>query len=150
MGYWWRILHGRADTLRSGLPRRRHTACLPAPPGAAESLHTHARFCATIASVAPGGRGYTKALGGRPGLAADGTVLPTGTLIVLLMTALELWVAADSHVIAIGAQQGSAAARCKIHRVGAVFSAEAELLQDTSGRYHAAATPAQRAPRGAR
>jgi len=78
-------------------------------------------------------------VGGRPGLAGDGTVLPTGTLIVLLMTALELWVAADSQVIAIGAQQGSTAARCKIHRVGAVFYAEAGLLQDTSGRYHAAA-----------
>ena len=42
-------------------------------------------------------------------------MLPTGTLIVLLMTALELWVAADSQVIAIGAQQADVAARCKIH-----------------------------------
>ena len=72
-------------------------------------------------------------------------MLLAGTLIVFLITAMELWVAADSHAIAIGAQQGSAAARCKIHRVGSVFYAEAGLLQDTSGRYNAAAIAAQAA-----
>jgi hypothetical protein len=72
-------------------------------------------------------------------------VLPTGTLIVFLMTAVELWVAADSHVIAIGAQQASAAALCKIHTFGAVFYAEAGLLKDTVGRYNAAAIAAQAA-----
>jgi hypothetical protein len=82
-------------------------------------------------------------VGRGPGLAGDGTVLLTGTLIVLLITAMELWVAADSHAIVIGAQQGSTAARCKIHRVGSVFYAEAGLLQDTIGRYHAAAIAAR-------
>jgi hypothetical protein len=44
-----------------------------------------------------------------PSLAGESTVLHTGILIVLLMTALELWVAADSHVLASGAEQGGVA-----------------------------------------
>lgn len=72
-------------------------------------------------------------------------MLHIGTLIVLLITTMELWVAAGSHVIAIGAQQVDVAARCKIHRVGSIFYAEAGLLQDTIARYNAAAIAAQAA-----
>jgi hypothetical protein len=72
-------------------------------------------------------------------------VLSTGTLIVFLMTATELWVAADSHVIGVGAQQAGAATMCKIHKLGPVFYAEAGLLKDTIGRYNAAAIAEQAA-----
>jgi hypothetical protein len=70
-------------------------------------------------------------------------VLHAGTLVVFLMTAIELWVAADSRVMAIGARQTDATAICKIHRLGPVFYAEAGLLKDTTGRFHAAAIAEQ-------
>ena len=72
-------------------------------------------------------------------------MLHMGTLIVFLLAAGELWVAADSRVVAIGAQQAGAAAICKIHKFGAVFYAEAGLLQDTAGRFNAAAVAEQAA-----
>jgi hypothetical protein len=68
-----------------------------------------------------------------------------GTLIVFLLTASELWVAADSHTIAIGARETGAAARCKIHTMGTVFHAEAGLLEDRNGRFNATAMAAQAA-----
>jgi hypothetical protein len=40
---------------------------------------------------------------------------------------MELWVAADSHVIAIGAQPAGAATMCKIHTFGAVFYADGQF-----------------------
>jgi hypothetical protein len=98
-----------------------------------------------MAPMASGGRGQTTALSVRPGLAGECAVLHAGTLIVFLMTAVELWVAADSRVVAIGAQQTEATTICKIHKVGAVFYAEAGLLKDTTGRFNAAAIAEQAA-----
>ena len=72
-------------------------------------------------------------------------MLHAGSLIIFLITAVELWVAADSRVIAIGTQQSDATAICKIHKLGAVFYAEAGLLKDTHGRFDAAAIAEQAA-----
>lgn len=89
--------------------------------------------CDTIQAL-----GFAQATGGS-------TMLHAGTLIVLLITATELWVAADSHVVAIGARQTGAPALCKIYPFGPVFYAEAGLLKDTAGRFSAAAMAAQAA-----
>jgi hypothetical protein len=72
-------------------------------------------------------------------------MLHAGSLIVFLITAVELWVAADSRVIAIGDQQSDAIAICKIHKLGTVFYAEAGLLKDTHGQFNAAAIAEQAA-----
>jgi hypothetical protein len=93
--------------------------------------------------MAPSGRCQAHAWGVLSGLAGESTVLHLGTLVVFLITAMELWVAADSRVVVIGTQPAGAATRCKIHQFGSVFYAEAGLLKDTAGQFNAAAVAAQ-------
>ena len=62
-----------------------------------------------------------------------------GTCIVIFMLASELWIGADSRLIAISHTIEDGPPACKIYALGNVVYAHAGLLKDAAGRFDAAA-----------
>ena len=62
-----------------------------------------------------------------------------GTCIVIIMVASELWIGADSRIVAISRAVGDGPTTCKIYALGNLYYVNAGLLKDTAGRFDAAA-----------
>jgi hypothetical protein len=71
-----------------------------------------------------------------------------GTCIVIIMTATELWVGADSRVVSVGEDVRSAPSVCKLNRFGNVFYVQAGVFKDDAGRCDAAAVAERSASQG--
>jgi hypothetical protein len=66
-------------------------------------------------------------------------VIYLGTCIVIIMVASELWIGADSRIVAISRTVEEGPTACKIYVMGNLYYASAGLLKDTAGRFDAAA-----------
>lgn len=66
-------------------------------------------------------------------------MLHAGTSVVIIMSQDELWVAADSNAILIGAEVTTAPTEYKIHELGNIFYTQAGLVKDLHGKWQPAA-----------